>query len=218
MIRLFSRFLREKEKTRVFAKDLRAENVLKITKMTQMLSLKTRIMGPYYRLFYNELFFRKFGSRSSLTRTSHRFRSQKTRARPNTIFPRSTQHYSLLVFRLRAKSAPGFKWGGASSCNWRAAKQAGTADCTSAPKFKWEKWRERHNLDVGLSQSGWVIQRSTADHILARLAEITKTTAWGHLVVGSILIRLDTVENSKMTSKTHLTVKRTSNRTSKTQV
>jgi hypothetical protein len=30
---------------------------------------------------------------SSLTRTSHRLKWQKTRARPNTIFPRSTQHY-----------------------------------------------------------------------------------------------------------------------------
>jgi hypothetical protein len=50
-------------------------------------------MGPYSSLFNNESFFRKFGWRSSLTRTSHQFRGQKTRARLNTIFLRSTQPY-----------------------------------------------------------------------------------------------------------------------------
>jgi hypothetical protein len=66
---------------------------LKLQKRLKCCLKKRDIMGPYSSLFRNESFFRKFGSRSSLTRTSHRFRGQKTSARPNTIFPRSTQHY-----------------------------------------------------------------------------------------------------------------------------
>jgi hypothetical protein len=58
------------------------------------------ILDPNGSLFSNESFFRKFGSRSSLTRTSHWLKRPKARARPNTIFPRSTQHYFKAVFTL----------------------------------------------------------------------------------------------------------------------
>jgi hypothetical protein len=57
--------------------------------------LSVRFVTPMLKfagLFRNESFCPKLGSRSSLTRTSHWLRRQKTRACPNTIFPRSTQH------------------------------------------------------------------------------------------------------------------------------
>jgi hypothetical protein len=43
--------------------------------------------------FRNKPFCQKLGLRSSLTRMIHWLRRQKTRARPNPIFLRSTQHY-----------------------------------------------------------------------------------------------------------------------------
>jgi hypothetical protein len=49
--------------------------------------------GSNVSLFRNESFIGKLSSCSSLTQTSHWLRGQKTRARPNTIYPRSTQHY-----------------------------------------------------------------------------------------------------------------------------
>jgi hypothetical protein len=70
-------------------------------------------IGSNVSLFRNESFFRKLGSRSSLTRTSHALRGQKTHARPNTIFPRSTQHYK------RLNSTTTFDWSNSDSFkNW----------------------------------------------------------------------------------------------------
>jgi hypothetical protein len=46
-------------------------------------------LSPITALFSKESFYGKLGLRSSLTRT---------RACPNTIFPRSTQHYTLLYW------------------------------------------------------------------------------------------------------------------------
>jgi hypothetical protein len=139
MIRFFSLFLREKEKTQVFDKDSRAEawcesqaeiekwvwkkqiseqnrdnKCLKqhlfhpivseryfgyMSPTTQSTChIQTKNMYLNTGIFRNESFLRKFGSRSSLTRTNHWPRGQKTRARPNTIYPRSTQHYRVAPF------------------------------------------------------------------------------------------------------------------------
>jgi hypothetical protein len=85
MIRFFFRFLREKEKTRVFHKDSQAEARRESQAERVKWAGKKRISAENKNnkclkqllfdlnigLSRKESFFRKFGSRLSLTRTSH---------------------------------------------------------------------------------------------------------------------------------------------------